>query len=102
MAERIVKLIVMGITNYEAHMNPEDRIQIEESESLVTINIRNSAWVDPSAPQLELEGEDVAEEAVLVSSDEVTVEELKGLLRDKGLAVSGAKAELIARLNEAE
>jgi hypothetical protein len=34
--------------------------------------------------------------------DELTVEELKGLLRDYDLPVSGTKAELIQRLNDAD
>ncbi len=123
MAERIVKLIVMGMTNYEGHLNPDDTITIEESDSLVTINIRNSSWREPSPDQLPLgegtgaagapaavggvgtvtnpEGSPAAE-SVLVRAEDVSVEELKGLLRDKDLKVSGSKAELIKRLNEAE
>ena len=34
--------------------------------------------------------------------DEMTVAELKDLLRERGLPVSGKKADLISRLNEAE
>lgn len=101
MAERIVKLMVMGIPTYEGHMNPDDRIEIEESDSLVTINIRNSTYlalpVDPGA-DVPAEGT-LAAEAVLVQAEDVSVEELKGLLRDKDLPVSGTKSELIKRIN---
>ncbi|HJU00261.1 MAG TPA: SAP domain-containing protein [Actinomycetes bacterium] len=36
-----------------------------------------------------------------VSDDDVTVDELKAQLRDRGLPVSGTKAELQARLDQA-
>ena len=99
MAERIVKLMVMGIPTYEGHMNPDDRIEIEESDSLVTINIRNSTYLGtPVDVPVEAEGAP-ASEAVLVRAEDVSVEELKGLLRDKDLPVSGTKSELIKRIN---
>ena len=46
--------------------------------------------------------EEVVEEETLPDYESMTVEELKALLRARGLPVTGTKAELIARLIEAD
>lgn len=138
MAERIFQVHVHGRVGFEDHLAPDDHIDVEESESLVTVNIRSSSRpfeslftpVDQlndntsgsqttiramvpnegaaSAPaSVQGAGEVTNPEPslttdLLVPAADITVEELKDILRDKDLKVSGTKAELIARLNEAE
>jgi hypothetical protein len=42
------------------------------------------------------------DEPLSLDEEEITVAELRQILRDKDMPVSGTKAELIARLNDAE
>lgn len=56
----------------------------------------------PDEIQEDVVEEEVIEEEVLPDYESMTVEELKALLRARGLPVTGTKAELIARLIEAD
>jgi len=121
--ERIFRVVNKGITNFETHISEGDRIDVEGDE----VHIRSASQpvftettpVDvPSETQGATATErvmtSVAEEVVFVpmvsepeeslslKAEEVTVAELRQLLRDKDLPVSGTKPELLDRLNAAE
>jgi hypothetical protein len=83
---------------YEVNLNDGDSVYLTEDADGITATVGGQ-------PATQEELVDAAEDEtkpVTLDYDEMTVEELKQLLRDDDLPVSGTKAELIERLNAGE
>lgn len=96
--ERILQVRSHGHVVYEQHLSEGDTLEVTESGGILTASVSVPSDVPTDAAGEGTPAPD-AEPDLVASPDELTVEELKGLLRDKGLPVSGRKADLIARLN---
>jgi len=126
MSERILQVHNHGVIAYEQHLSEGDNVTLgteitggdENTEAspieCVCVNVRSSSMpVVAEFQPIDVASDStpgpvtavrtmVARGVLSLKADEVTVEQLKDILRDKDLAVSGTKDELIARLNDAE
>lgn len=119
MAERILRLHLFGVETELAHIPDDASVSLEFSDPTdedpvewVNLHVRSASLpvftqVQPTIPESDntalpvtTERQMVPRDALVLDPSDVTVEELKDILRDKDLPVSGTKDELIARLNE--
>ncbi len=120
MSERILKLHMFGIETELGHIPDDASVQLEFSDPTdddpiewVNVHVRSSALpvltetrdVDEASDNepgpMYTSREMLPRDALVLDPNDVTVEQLKDILRDKDLPVSGTKQELIDRLNEA-
>ncbi len=94
MPERILVLRT-GVSEVDLmHLDPDSTIEIlteDDDENLL-----------PTKEVINVQFDTDPDVILVQDSDEMTVENLKDALRDKGLAVGGTKSELIERLNESD
>jgi uncharacterized protein YnzC (UPF0291/DUF896 family) len=118
-AERILKLHMFGIQTDLGHIPADASVQLEFSDPTdedpiewVNIHVRSSAlpvytedreWdadADNTPGPMYTAREMLPRDALILDPNDVTVEQLKDIARDKELPVGGTKSELIERLNE--
>jgi hypothetical protein len=116
----------MGVVTELAHIPEDAEVSLELSDPTdedpiewVNIHVRSTALpvftevvpIDepsdhaslPTTTEREMvPHEGNLDEPLSLDEEEITVAELRQILRDKDMPVSGTKAELIARLNDAE
>jgi hypothetical protein len=118
MTERTFRVERNGNLLFETNLNPADGVYLSSAAETYTASLGAQAPPDIEEVQGEMKVESeaseapdaVADEAVEVTEEELeadeegasyedyTVEELKDILRERELMVSGTKDELIARL----
>lgn len=119
MAERILRLHLFGVVTELAHLPDDSSVTLETTQDVdgsvewTNIHVRSSSLPafaeaspisepdDNASLPVTTERTMVPRDSLILDPTDVTVEELKDILRDKDLPVSGTKAELIERLNEA-
>ncbi len=106
MVERNLYLSRSGTLLYQTHLNELDEVFTQVGACGIHNGVPcNDVTVTLGAAPLDaveaeaIEEEAVTEPTVTLSFDEMSVEDLKGLLRERDLPVSGTKAELVIRLN---
>lgn len=105
MAEHILRIARGTNTITEVNVEPDETVT--DIKHYAADPLRAVGVEDPDAlrllPEVTVVSLGVASEPVLVQDySEMSVEELKGLLRDRELPVSGNKDELVERLNQAK
>lgn len=81
---------------FETHLNDGEAVFLSDDGS--------QAWIGAGAPAAQQVAEasnaQVTTPGLFIPYEDMTVEELKGLLRDKDMLVSGDKSALVARLSD--
>jgi hypothetical protein len=118
MTERTFRVERNGNLLFETNLNPADGVYLSSAAEVYTASLGAQAPPDIEEVQGEMKVESEDSEAPVVpepetvteeeleedeegaSYEDYTVEELKDVLRERELMVSGTKDELIARLEE--
>jgi uncharacterized FAD-dependent dehydrogenase len=112
MPERILVLDDKGTRTELLHLGPDENVNIVEEGDNTVISVGATVvQVLAEGRDVDLDNDDtpgpmgtvvdtIPADSLILAPEDITVEQLKDLARDKDLAVGGTKDELIARLNE--